>query len=209
MILVVLLLLFLLFILTPVRVEIVYWRQEQKDYAEVVVSFWFRWLRFRRTLPQMDWQGLTRGLEMKTDKKQKVQITKDRVEELKENMNQMIDLIPDFIRNLRRFFRHVHCSQFHWKTVIGTGDAMETGMISGLMWTIKTNLYTFLNQWIQFDRLPEFEVVPHFTQSVLSISFQSIIRFRMGHAILAMSHVLRQYWKRRRITWQKNTPFRA
>lgn len=205
----VLLFVVVLLIFTPVRVEIVYQRQEQKDFAEIIVSFWFRWLRLRRTLPYMDWQEFTKGVEVGTDQMQKMQITKERLEEFKEKMNQLIDFIPEFFRIQRRFFRHVHCSLFHWETEIGTGDAMETGLISGLLWTIKTNLYTFFKQSIQFDQPPEFKIIPNFTKSVFSITFQSIIRFRMGHAILAIAHVLRQYWKRRRITWQKNTPFRA
>lgn len=209
MILVVLLLIFCLLLLTPVRIEIIYRRQEQEDHAEVVVSFWFRWLRLRWMLPQMDWQGLTKGLEVETNQKQSIEITKERLEQIKERTDRLVDLIPEFLRNIRRFLRHVHFTHFHWSTVIGTGEAMETGLMSGLLWAIKTNLYTFLNQVIPFDQPPEMEVVPRFAQSVFSTSFQSIICFRMGYAILAMTHVLRQYWKRRRITWQKNTPFKA
>ena len=207
-IVIVIFLLLVLLMLTPVRLEVNYRREQQEDRAEVIVSFWFRWLRLRRIISDLNWQGWPEGVEVGTRGQRSIQISKDRLEQLKANTDRLVDLVPDFYRQLRRFLRHVHCTRFRWQTEIGTGDAMETGVLSGLLWAIKTNLYQLLSRWIDCEAPPAFAVRPNFTQSVLLISLESIIRFRIGHAIFAIIQVFRHYWKRRKTTWQ-NTPFRA
>ncbi|HEY8342551.1 MAG TPA: hypothetical protein VIK75_06080, partial [Calditerricola sp.] len=48
---------FVLFLLTPVRVAITVQREGEDDRLRIEVWTWFRWMGFRREITRVDWEG--------------------------------------------------------------------------------------------------------------------------------------------------------
>ncbi|MDQ0255022.1 hypothetical protein J2S74_002404 [Evansella vedderi] len=98
---------------------------------------------------------------------------------------------------LRKFMQKMSIDKFLWESEIGTGDAALTGSASGLLWGIKGNTLGVISNYMNWKTKPQISVVPQFQQMLLKTSFECMVSFRIGHAILAGLKVLR-HWKKGR-----------
>lgn len=116
--------------------------------------------------------------------------------------------VRDLHDTLRRFLRHVTCERLEWVTTIGTGDAAETGVLTGMAWAIKTTLVSVAGRHVRWERPPALNVRPSFEERRLESNLLCIVRFRLGHLILAVTRLYLNMRKGSEGTW-RNTPFRA
>ncbi|MBU9721119.1 MULTISPECIES: DUF2953 domain-containing protein [Bacillaceae] len=105
---------------------------------------------------------------------------------------------------VRKFMSKVSVNEFHWKTLIGAGDAAITGSASGLLWAIKGNTIGIMSHYMQVKAEPKIYIEPEFQQLMVKTSFKCMVSFRIGHAILAGIKVLR-HWKKGRTLFKVNT----
>lgn len=74
--------------------------------------------------------------------------------------------------------------RFKWSTGLGLPEAGQTGVVVGLLWIIKSNTTSFLYRSLERQApRPELEVVPVFSGQHLRINFDCIFSFRCGHII--------------------------
>lgn len=199
--------LIVIFWFSTIYLEVDFLHNREKNRADIYISLWFPWLRLHFAIPKINWKGMEKEVEIEVDsqiQEEEILLNEEKIEQFKEWLDKLIDPMI----HVRRFLKRVHCQCFNWKTVFGTGDAMETGIIAGIVWMIKSNLLAFLYSILQWDNKPKLEVLPVFSQPELEISFHSIVRFRMGHAIIATTSLLLQKRTRRNAKWP-NIPFKA
>lgn len=208
---------------SPLCIEIYYLRHAKDDNGYIRLSIWNGLISYRFKIPSMDYQGLEKGLKVTTqtdptkqetdtlEKESELTINKTTLEKIKDRYQALLDNISYFHQLLRSFFRHVECQKFYWATRIGTGDAAEAGVLTGIGWTVKTTITGFFAGYIQWKQAPELEVIPDFHRPVMETCFQSIFQFRIGHAIIL---ILRIYLRIRKGRSRKqcqtqNIPFKA
>lgn len=108
----------------------------------------------------------------------------------------------------KQFLKTIRLEKLNWHTAIGTGDAAETGVLTGAGWGIKSTILGFVSQYITLRSIPNIHVQPHFQETKVESEFLCMIRFRIGHIIIAGIRMLINLRKRRDTKWQ-NTPFKA
>jgi Protein of unknown function (DUF2953) len=78
-----------------------------------------------------------------------------------------------------------HFTKLTWITRIGTGDPVSTATLSGVLWGVKSSIFSVLCRLLQFDRAPDIQVIPDFQTSRLDLIFESIFRVKLGYIIIA------------------------
>lgn len=218
-----LLLFFLLICFTSIRIEILFKRERENDRAEVTIHALFGLIRYRLKLPQIAFAGVDEGVEVRTgsdaampDGKESseggepkdVTVNRRLIERMNDLYQNILESVDFFQAKIRWFLSKITCEKLIWVTTLGTGDAAEAGILTGVAWSIKTTLIGFTSSYIRWAKPPELYVQPHFNRMVLETHFHSIIRFRIGHAILTIVRVLLHMHRRRKRKWQ-STPFKA
>jgi hypothetical protein len=90
------------------------------------------------------------------------------------------------------------CKKFIWRTCFGLKDPAITGVTTGILWSIKGGIYSFLKQSTKQIVKPDLEVRPDFNQvNKLKIEFKSIFTLRLGNVIIKGLRIIINRYKRR------------
>lgn len=108
-------------------------------------------------------------------------------------------------RNLRPFksaifylLRKIYIQDFKWNTEFSTGDPALTGVSSGILWTIKSQIWAWVRRHTNVLAKPVIQVQPSFNHSCLSLEIVCIGEVRIGHIIIATIKFIRCRLKRKR-----------
>ncbi len=85
----------------------------------------------------------------------------------------------------------LNVEELNWFTRLGTGQAAQTGILSGFAWTAKSVFFKFAAGVVRFDRQPRFAVYPDFVQPAFATNVDCILRVRVGHIMIAALKALR------------------
>ncbi|TCS93451.1 DUF2953 domain-containing protein [Hazenella coriacea] len=199
-----------------VRIEMVYKREQGNDRGEVMFKALGGLLRFRVNIPKVDWEGTEQGIHVESrsgtkaiNKQEELQIDQRKVRKAKKMYEMVLQRIDDLKEIMRQFLSKVTCEQLIWGTTVGTGDASEAGILTGVIWGVKTTLVGFFSGYIRWKEPPQLIVDPVFTYPIIRTHFHGIFRFRLGHAILGITRMILHLRRGRERNWQSSTPFRA
>lgn len=179
----------LLIYYSKIKVDIYYKRAAKQDKGEVKLSGLGGLLQYRLSIPTIDFKDVDKGVKVEskqnnaTKRAEDTFINKDKLEFWYENYELLLHRVGHFQESVRWFMARVHCGKWDWKTNIGTGDAAEAGVLTGIIWGVKTTMLGFISHYIQWDRKPEIEVTPYFQQVVLDTMFEAKFSFALGDAI--------------------------
>jgi hypothetical protein len=85
----------------------------------------------------------------------------------------------------RRIQRAMRCEKFLWRTGFGCDDAAMTGILSGVLWVLKSEVFLLLKRRINFAARPTIRVQPIFDTVLLEVEFECIFTIRVGNVINA------------------------
>jgi hypothetical protein len=197
----ILLLLFLIVLCTSIRVELKYNHQREGNRGSIIFFVFGKLIRYQIKIPEITLNEEEQELHIKSVTKTKEDdktFTKEEIKKYLQLSRQLARQIEHFYRILRQFLQRVTFEKLHWETSIGTGDAAETGVVTGILWGIKMGLISTVGSFFHWKRQPMIQIHPHFSRLVFETRFHSIIRFRIGHAILAIHRMLLQIFSNRR-----------
>lgn len=214
-----LLILLILLFLTPfttLSIRFQYRKEGADDHLGVTVHWIGGLIRFHYSVPLLSLtergdvlvrQKLQTG-KGKTFMSKKRKISLKMLRRSQKNFLRMRRRIRNLHGIMRRFFKHVTCERLEWFTTIGTGDSAETGILTGIVWALKTALVSLAGRYVRWTRPPRLNVHPSFNEQRFESELLCIVRFRLGHLILAVARLFLNMRKGSEGTWQ-NTPFRA
>lgn len=170
------------------------------EYRSGKVKMIFRSLLFKFTLDDERLRSFG-GKKDKADKKnienseeKSVDSFFAKVEKFKSqyhNVKEIIDTFLDYAGNRAEVTNvFIRCS-------FGTGDAAQTGMAYGAIWTLIGNVYAFLCRFIRIE-FPQVELAPVYNDKTFEIEAEGIIKMRTVHIILAGLRVLKLYTKHKK-----------
>jgi hypothetical protein len=93
----------------------------------------------------------------------------------------MIGEYQDVLHYLTRVLRIKH---FRWVINFGTGDPATTGFLTGLLWSLESNVYVRARRMLHAAAKPELSVVPDFQAKLLHVDFNCIFAAHFGHIII-------------------------
>lgn len=86
---------------------------------------------------------------------------------------------------MSRLLAALVCEKLSWETRFGTDDPAATSLMTGLLWFIKTQTYTFMKRRLKFVPRPWLQVTPLYNWVGLEVDFQCIFSIRLGNVINA------------------------
>ncbi|GIN57741.1 hypothetical protein J8TS2_20600 [Lederbergia ruris] len=105
--------------------------------------------------------------------------------------------IRPFQRIITQFLIKIKMNQFEWKTIIGLGDAADTGIASGIIWSIKGSFVSWLRNYLSFYKNPNLSVQANYQQTTFESNFQCMMKIKVGNAMLTAYKLARE-WKRQK-----------
>lgn len=103
---------------------------------------------------------------------------------LKATLNQFSSHYKKVIPVLRK----LQIKKLFWETECGTGDALTSGSMCGILWAAKGGVLRLLRQKTGTLKQVHLQVTPHFQREVLTSKMHCIASFTIGKAILAFIH---------------------
>ncbi|SFS91903.1 DUF2953 domain-containing protein [Marininema halotolerans] len=178
--------------LTTLRIRIVYQRREENDEATVTVYWLWGLIRYRWKASQIEWtkEGIDVKEKMKSNipspkKKLRERINLASIQRASRSWRYLQQNIVHLSNIIRFFFSRMVCEKLEWTSRLGTGDAAETGVLTGIAWGVKYGVVGLIDSHIQWKSAPYINVSPLFTEERLETDFECIVRFKVGHAIRA------------------------
>lgn len=87
---------------------------------------------------------------------------------------------------MNKVIESMHCEKLQWKTIYGSEDAEQTGIVTGMLWTVKELMITRLKNRVIVTKNPIINVNPLYGQNSFNVDFQCIFSIRLGNVINAM-----------------------
>ncbi len=95
---------------------------------------------------------------------------------------------------VRRFLKKVKVKKFEWHSQVGIGDAAQTGILTGLAWSIKSGVVGLISSYMYLSTTPILTIDPAFNIYCSKTKLECMIQFRIGQAMLAGIQFIK-YWR--------------
>lgn len=193
-------LIFLIIINSNVKIHILFNREEKNDFLEFEFNFIFG-IHIRKKIPIIQLNNINEGVILKeetqlnnaTKNVDKERVTVKKVRHFYRYYQKLLLRIDMFKKSIRRFFKHVYVEEYSWTTLIGTGEAKNTGIVSGIFWGIKNYFIGLLSAYAKLEQMPKLSITPEYNKKIFSTRIDCIIKFKMGHVILLGIRLIFKY----------------
>lgn len=132
--------------------------------------------------------------EKTTTSEQKTRITPHDVMEKVRQAKEFLEHVVNLRGIMKRFINSITIHKLEWNSSFGLGDAAQTGMATGVLWSLKGSIVGILAHYMRLKTKPVLAITPHFLENVVRTKVICIFSFRIGHAILGGLRVVK-YWK--------------
>ncbi|ATW24091.1 DUF2953 domain-containing protein [Candidatus Formimonas warabiya] len=108
------------------------------------------------------------------------------------NMKKIMAYLPVIMENTREYrilskwlLSKITVREFSWFTEIGTNEAANTGMLTGILWSVKPMAFAWFYHYVKkFTRPPAIGVIPNFQKQIAASNVRCIFDVRCGHIII-------------------------
>lgn len=199
----VVLLLLTLLILAKVQFRLQYSRNQENDHLSIQVYMWKGLINHRLRVPAIK---LKKKHLVHIRLKQKLQVENASGEKIYQGKNQLdvsglkeiyhkiehgISLLKEYQNEIGYFLNHLKIRQLSWSTNLGVGDAAVTGLLTGVVWTIKSNLVSGLYQNVsEKNSYPHLQVEPDFQGRRFSTAVDCIFVIRIGYIMATGAKII-------------------
>ncbi|KGX89213.1 DUF2953 domain-containing protein [Pontibacillus litoralis] len=200
---------YFLFVWSKVIITFLLLHHQDQDYIKIEVRF-LRYLRYKKEIPlvAIDKEHMAiktkeqTSTEGKTAEHEKSYTPKELIHQLQE-VRQFVQNVVGLHTIVSRFLSNVTIHTLQWKTEFGTSDASNTGMICGIMWSIKGTVVGILSHFMELNTKPSVQIIPSFQEKHSQTRLECMISFRFGKAIVALFQIAR-HTRGRIPKWSKN-----
>ncbi len=208
-------LLFLIVFFTTIHIDIQYQRIDENDRLVFTFTAWHNLLTYIYEVPKLNVSVNQAGPELNVHVKDgndktgtKKSLDYPEAKRWYEKYLDFLARIHDVKPILQKMFKHIYCGKIEWHTQIGTGDAAETGALTGLVWGVKNMLLSVCTHYVTLRSIPRISVQPMWNNKCIQTEMNCIVHFRIGHAIVAGTRILLKLRKGRVRKW-RTTPSRV
>jgi len=190
--------------MTKIKVMINYFHAQDNDSLKIEFKALFGLIKYKVEIPVIKIDDdspsivakgkLESGEEEKTKKKGALKFTPHDLIESFKDFKLLLEHVISLHKIIRRFLKKVKVTELEWNTLLGTGDAALTGMVTGAAWAVKGSIIGVISSYFKLLVIPQMIVQPHFQFAVAQTSFKCMLHFRIGHAMVAGIKLLK-FWK--------------
>ncbi|GAB6087816.1 DUF2953 domain-containing protein [Alkaliphilus crotonatoxidans] len=186
--------LLVIIVFSNLKIEIIALKEDQREELAFVVYALHDLVKYRFELPFVEllqnksvFNSLNINSDIKLGQQQVVQgQKKDDVTygELKKLYHNGSRLYKKYRTSIGYIHRHIVVKKIHWSTVVGLNDAAVTAILTGILWMIKSNILSLLNQKYATNDM-KINVAPYYGGYLFQTSLNCIITLKVGHIIIA------------------------
>ncbi|MCD1260758.1 DUF2953 domain-containing protein [Paenibacillus athensensis] len=167
-----------------VRGEFYFSRVRDNDQLTVQIKALSGLIRYKFEVPVIQFKSFSRGVLVKAEavnetrsklkEENQEHITKHKIERFYRQAREIVEHTLSFSDWMKQTLAHVECTSLTWNTRVGVGDAPETAITTGLVWTLKSSLLGFVFRWIDMQTKPRVMVEPLYN----ALEFTTMLRVR-------------------------------
>lgn len=179
-----------LLLFSSLKVHLRLSRRGEDDRITLTVA-WLKYVRYCFDVPFVDllaWP-VQPGIKLKTASGYPEQVSENQPPKSKVlYLDQLLAAHRKYGRYtfvLAYLFRRTKIRRFRWHSEIGTGNAYQTGLATGMAWTLKSTLVQGLFAYTVPLAKPELVVFPNYQQHRLYTLLDCLIEIRLGHLLMA------------------------
>ncbi len=109
------------------------------------------------------------------------------ISHFKDVLHRIRDFYHTYDHPVHYVMKKTTCQWFEWNTEVGNHNPAVTGIGTGLLWNIKSQIVGFLSHSIQFtkEHPPRIFVAPNFEKPQFYVQLDCIFTIKLGHIIKA------------------------
>ncbi|GED72225.1 hypothetical protein BRE01_59270 [Brevibacillus reuszeri] len=204
--------LLIVIMVTPVKITVYYNRAGDDDHVVLSFSVWFGLFHWKYEIPILLLKQTESGPQLvaKVEKIKGGHKVKDTVRDftrrqVKKWYHSYRDLLKK-VRDLQPLFshlcKHIRCTDLEWHTLMGTGQAGETGALTGIIWGVKSMIIGIMSHTFTLHAMPKMSVQPVWNQAIIQTRFQCVLHFYLGHLLITVVRMAVRLRKTREHKWQ-------
>ncbi|MGP7818440.1 DUF2953 domain-containing protein [Niallia sp. 01092] len=198
---IILFLLILLFLM-KLTVNVQYYHAKDNDDLSIEIRVLFGLIKYKKKIPliKIDNNSPTMVVKEETeindseDNKKIKQFSAEDLLNILSNTKELLQHVTNFNRIMRYFFSKVTVKNIEWHTIVGLGDAAQTGTIAGALWGVKGAIIGILSHHMKMKNIPKITINPQFQLRQSETLFKCMFQFRLGNAIVAGIKIVK-FWK--------------
>lgn len=201
----------LIIFISNIRISIRWRRDGKNDMIIIKLKALFGLIRIQKEIPILTLEDTLSGFSLHFDTvheqnsengSSSTMITPPEVKKNWRNWKELVDQYRDVIPYFRRLLRIIYIKKLDWRTSVGTGEAAETGTITGSIWNIKALVITVISQYLTMDTQPRYDVRAHFSEPLFHTEGECILQISVGKATFVAIGALKSLRKGRERKWQ-------
>lgn len=180
----------------PLEFLIGYGRTNEDDLLSLELCLWPS-ITYRYKLPVLDMKVSLRNtrlfLKTRLEKGSGDVVDKDKKKvpfpgfaEIYRQIKLWMDIFNIISPSLNYIKNRISISNLKWTTRFGLDDPSQTGVVYGLIWSLKGYTLSKVCNQIKVTETPALEVIPVFKKESLSINFNCKIKTKVGYLLLLL-----------------------
>ncbi len=177
---------------SEIIVNIIINKKSKNDFIEIHIWLFYKFIHLKKKIPMVLFESMEEGIKFKSEtvgtgvgqKAKKDRISPKKVKKWHKQFYEILTKIHDFYFEIKKLLTHVKLEEFKWVSMIGTGNAMETGIMTGMMWSFKGILLGIITKYVDLKKKPYLTVDSDFHHKVYNSRFECILKIRVGYVIL-------------------------
>lgn len=192
---------------SDIRTRVVYYREGENDEVDLKVRALFGLVRLRYQVPTFELKPMLKGFRMDVSQSgagllnPTFDVSRREIETFVARARRLLSHMNDYRKWMTDSMRHVHVAELSWTTQFGLGDAADTGMAAGVVWSVKSAIVGVASQMMTLDARPNVRVDPLFGESKFRTDVVVVSKVRV-HRSLAMGIMLMYRVLRRKGGWK-------
>ncbi|GIP32340.1 DUF2953 domain-containing protein [Paenibacillus sp. J2TS4] len=170
-------------------------RVRENDKIYIQLNALFGMIRLKYEVSALMFKSLEKGLKMKTSQINENKATKmndtedlinlDKIKQYYHNFKVFLSQISNYWEWMKGTLSRVKIKRLEWSTHVGAGDAPETAVLTGVVWSLKASLLGYLQQYVRLQSEPKINVQPQYNRTLFTTEVVCIAKIRLGYAIVA------------------------
>ncbi|WP_429844015.1 DUF2953 domain-containing protein [Brevibacillus sp. FIR094] len=203
--------------ITPIQLTCFYSREGDNDQLDITIAAWgiirrkyeipILLLKMTEGGPELvaEVETIQQGFKIRDRVKD---FTRKQVKRWYHNYRDLLERVRDLLPMLKDLSNQIRCTKFEWHTWMGTGQAAETGALTGLIWGVKSIIVGIFSHSVSLRTMPAMSVHPVWNQSLLHTKVHIVLKFYFGHFFYYGLKVVLRIRSSKLQKWQ-TTPTRA
>lgn len=206
------LVLMILLMITPIQVTLYYNRSGENDHLVLSLVAWYGVIRRKYEMPILflkqteggpqvvaKVETIQRGNKVKESVRD---FTRKQVKRWYHNYRDVLKKVRDLQPLFNKMCRHIRCTDLEWHTLMGTGQASETGALTGIIWGVKSMIVGIVSHTITLHAMPKMSVQPVWNQAIIQTELRCELHFYLGIVLITAAKMMLRLRKGRQRKWQ-------